>query len=139
AEVEVRAREEGDLLMQQLKEPSVTGRMSMKVGEFPQFTNSKLHEIAFSSYNPGQLGLIDYHGPHRLFGREQLQNINVDLNSAREQQKQSSLYNYNNKYSNVKSEMAALYVREALAKQAGADFEENRSVTATLQELFETF
>ncbi len=137
--VAAQAAVETELLLAQLMQPSVKGSMSMRVGEFPQFENSKLLEIVFSSFSPDQLGLIDYHGPHRLFGREQLQNINVDLNAAKEQQKQSSLYNYNNKYSNVKSEMAALYVREALAKQAGGTFEENQSVTATLQELFQTF
>lgn len=138
-EVKERAKDEAAMVIEQLSQEYVTGVMDMAPGFAPTFENSKLLEITFSNFSPGKMGLIDYHGPHRLFGREHLANINVDLNAIKEQRKQSSVYNYNAKYSNVKSEMAALYVREALARQAGALFTENESVTQTLQELFQTF
>lgn len=138
-EVQKRAQDESAMVIEQLAQSYARAVMNMAPGSAPTFENSKLLEIAFSVFYPGKIGLIDYHGPHRIFGREHLANINVDLNAIKEQRKQSSIYNYNAKYSNVKSEMAALYVREALAKQAGATFTENESVTLTLQELFQTF
>lgn len=138
-EVQNRVRDEIVMVAEQLSHEYVKGVMKMIPGSAPTFENSKLLEIVFSSYYPGNIGLIDYHGPHRLFSREQISNINVDLNNIKEQRKQSSIYNYNAKYSNVKSEMAALYVREALARQAGALLKENEDVTKTLQELFQTF
>lgn len=138
-EVQSRATEEVAMVIQELDRPFVRGAMEMSPGTAPTFEISKLLEIAFSHFAPGKLGLIDYHGPHRLFNREQLANINVDLNALKEQRKQSSIYNYNAKYSNVKSEMAGLYVREAIAQRAQGIFQENETVTATLKELFQTF
>lgn len=138
-EVKVRATLEANMVLQELQRPFVRGAMDMNPGMPPTFETSKLLEIAFSHFAPGTLGLIDYHGPHRLFGREHVANINVDLNALKEQRKQSSIYNYNAKYSNVKSEMAGLYVREAISRQADGTFNENESVTKTQKELFQTF
>ncbi|MBX9691837.1 MAG: AAA family ATPase [Cyanobacteria bacterium] len=138
-EVEERVKNETAEILNELLKQTVSGQMTMAPGMAPSFENSKLLEIAFSAFAPGKIGIIDYHGPHRLFSREQVANINVDLNSIKEQRKQSSIYNYNAKYSNVKSEMAALYVREAIAKQSGVSLGDQEEVTATLQELFKTF
>lgn len=139
ATVKERTAKQVAMVLSDLKSPLIRGAIDMNPGTAPKFVNSKLLEIAFSNFAPGNLGLFDYHGPHRLFGREQLSTINVDLNSINEQRKQSSIYNYNAKYSNVKSEMAGLYVREAIMKKAGVDFNENEGVTVVLQELFQTF
>lgn len=56
-------------------------------------------------------------------------------------QKQHVLYNYNNKYNNVKGEMAGSYIKELLAEKAGAAGAADRqaSLNQSLVELFEAF
>jgi len=98
-------------------------------------------ELVFSLYKPNVIGVIEFNGAKRHYERETLQGINFNLDAAQQQQQrsQTALYNYAAKYTNVKSEMASSYVREALAQRAGETFEENNSLTKTLQELFKNF
>lgn len=100
----------------------------------------KALEIIFSIYKPNEIGVIEYNGAKRYYDREMVQGVNLNLDAAQHQQRsQHALYNYGAKYSNVKSEMASSYVREALAHRAGVDLTASRSLTATLQELFTQF
>jgi hypothetical protein len=101
--------------------------------------NSKVLELLFSTYEPGKLGLIDYHGAQRFYGREQVGGINLSLEGQDQSRRQHALYNYANKYTNVKTEMASSFVKELLAKNAGADLPEHSPLSETLKELFETF
>lgn len=93
----------------------------------------------FSTFRPTEIGVIDYHGAQRHYGREQVQGINLNLEAAEQQRSQSSLYNYGNKYTNVKAEMAASYVKELLAEAAGIPRSQQASLTNTLKDLFTTF
>ena len=94
----------------------------------------------FSTYEPQALGVIDYHGPQRTYQREQLGGINLNLDNKEEQNKAHALYNYNAKYSNVKSELAAAYIQDLIAQQAGAQAgEKQASLLETLHELFQVF
>ncbi|HYE18245.1 MAG TPA: AAA family ATPase [Tepidisphaeraceae bacterium] len=97
-----------------------------------------LLELLLSTYQPDHLGVIDYHGPHRAFGREQLSSINLTIDSENKL-RQHALYNYNNKYSNVKTEIAAAYLRHLIAKEANPAATSDDSLTETLKELFSTF
>ena len=81
-------------------------------------TKSFLAELMFSIYKPQELGVIDYHGPHRTYNRELLGAVNLTIDATDERSRQHALYNYSNKYANLKSEMASAYVRHLLAKQA---------------------
>jgi predicted ATPase len=139
SEVQQIAKNDMGLFGGQIDASTITARIDIAPGNLPQFTPSKVLELAFSEYEPDHIGIIDYHGPHRLFAREQLSAINVNLDAIEQQRRQSALYNYNAKYSNVKSEMAGLYVREALAEKAGVKFGGEGTLTQTLKELFSTF
>jgi predicted ATPase len=123
-----------------LDDNSYLGRLEISPDGKPKTTNNLLLEIVFSLYKPKHLGLIDYHGSHRNYGRERLGGINLNFESAGEQHKQHALYNHANKYNNIKKEMAADYVRDALREKSGIYLEGSRSSLAlTLQELFNTF
>ena len=76
-----------------------------------------LLEVIFSSFHPGDVGVIDYHGAHRNYAREALGGINLNLDQEEERIRTTSLYNVANKYSNIKSEMAAEYVKESLREK----------------------
>ena len=109
----------------------------------PQFAitvqECKTLELMFGTYDPEQLGVIDYHGPQRMYNREQLGGVNLNLDAAEQNLRNHALYNYGAKYNNVKSELAAGYVSEILAKEAGVSMGKRHNLIQTLKELFEKF
>lgn len=129
------------LLLSELGAPTLTASIVINPGSGGiEITPSKALEIVFSIYRPNDIGVIEYNGAKRYYEREMVQGINLNLDAMQHQQRsQHALYNYGAKYSNVKSEMASSYVKEALAFRAGVDLGESRSLTTTLQELFTQF
>lgn len=96
-------------------------------------------EIIFSLNDPQNIGMIDYHSPNRAYNRERIGGINIDIEESSNRFAQHALYNWQNKYSNVKSEMAAAFVRDLLAAQAKGETYKSTSIIKTITELFSTF
>lgn len=138
-EVAERVKTEHALLIQELASPTVRGEVFINPGGSPTITHSITLTVIFSNFRPGEIGVIDYHGAQRHYSRENVQGINLSLESHEQQRSQTALYNYAAKYSNVKGEMAASYVKEILAAQAGIPLDAQSSLTNTLKELFATF
>ncbi len=138
-EVAALAKAEYAQLMTELAAPLVRGAFFIPPGETPRIEPSLVLSIAFSTFRPTEIGVIDYHGAQRHYGREQVQGINLNLEAAEQQRSQSSLYNYANKYTNVKAELAASFVKELLAEEAGVPRSKQLSITNTLKDLFTTF
>ncbi|MBA2934334.1 AAA family ATPase [Sphingomonas sp. CGMCC 1.13654] len=127
-------------LLEELAAPSLIGAIEIQPDGRVTIAESRLLAVVFSNYRPRQIGVMDFHGAQRHYGRENVQGINLNLETANQTYSQSSIYNYNNKYNNVKSEMAGNYVKELLAEKAGpVDEGSPQSLTATLKELFEAF
>ncbi|MCI5190250.1 MAG: DUF4435 domain-containing protein [Candidatus Electrothrix sp. AS4_5] len=138
--VDRRSREQLPKFMELLDKNSFFGRLEISSEGKPTTVDNLLLEIIFSSYEPNHLGLIDYHGSHRNYGRERLGGINLNFENAEESYKQHILYNHANKYNNIKKELAADYVRDALREKSGVNLEGfQSSLSSTLQELFNTF
>jgi energy-coupling factor transporter ATP-binding protein EcfA2 len=140
-EPEVAARVKAELpqLLRELAQPDLVGRVMASPGGSLSITHSLALPVIFTSYRPREIGVIDYHGAQRHYGREVVQSINISLDQAKTNQRQHALYNYANKYANVKSEMAGSYVKEILAEQAGIPKASQNTLTNTLKELFEAF
>lgn len=138
-EVSARANSELPGLINELAGPLLSASITIKPGDLPRFTLSHALAVIFSNYRPTEIGVIDYHGAQRHYGRENVQGINLNLDAAEQQRSQSALYNVGNKYTNVKGEMAASYVKEILAEQAGVARSKQSTLTNTLKELFATF
>lgn len=138
-EVAQQTKDQLAAMMQELSQDTIVGHLWSSAGEGIHFAPSKALEIIFSSFMPGELGLIDYHGPQRMYTREQVSNVNLDLNASEQQNKQHALYNYSNKYGQVKTEMASSYMKELLSREAGVPVDEQNALSATLKELFSTF
>lgn len=138
-EVAERTKEQLDALMKELSQDTIIGHLWGDAGSDIHFEPSKALEIIFSSFLPGYLGLVDYHGPQRMYVREQVSNVNLDLSSQAKNDANHALYNYSNKYNTVKTEMAGGYIKELLAKEAGVPLSEQNAISTTLQELFSTF
>ncbi|MYN42769.1 AAA family ATPase [Duganella sp. FT109W] len=139
-EVTARVNAELPLLMAELALPQIVGRMVISPEGAVTIQSSHLLTVIFSNYRPRQIGVIDFHGAQRHYSRENVQGINLNLDQATQQQSQHAIYNYNNKYNNVKSEMAGSYIKELLAERsAPGRKQEGVSITNTLKELFESF
>jgi AAA ATPase domain len=139
AEIQERTKEELATLSIELSAPRIVGQFSLPAGKPAAVTPSKTLEIVFGTFSPRHLGVIDYHGPHRMYGRETLQGINLNLEAVEQQKRAHALYNYVNKYQNVKSEMAASFIKETFAKEAGRPSDSAEPLSNTLKELFRTF
>ena len=138
--VDAKVEELMPIVVQQMDDGVQRGRLEISpTGEARTYTNILL-ELIFSSFYPKHIGVIDYHGSHRNYGREELGGINLSLDQEEDKFRASSLYNYANKYSNIKSEMAAEYVRQALREKMGNNNpEQTKNLSETLQELFKIF
>jgi predicted ATPase len=130
---------EREILMRELAAPTIRGECFVPPGGNLHMEASLTLSVAFSTFRPTDIGVIDYHGAQRHYGRENVQGINLNLEANEQQRSQSALYNYAAKYTNVKGEMAASYVKELLAEKAGVGNAGTETLTSTLQELFTTF
>lgn len=126
-------------LIEELSRSTIKGECFIPVGGVPHIENSVALSVFFSTFRPNEIGVIDYHGAQRHYGREAVQGINLNLEANEQQRSQTALYNYGAKYSNVKGEMAASFVREVLAEQAGVPRDKQSTLSNTLKELFSTF
>jgi predicted ATPase len=127
-------------LLQELAMPEQIGLTTIEPSGNITIRNSRVLSVIFSTYRPRQIGVIDFHGAQRHYGREVVQGINLSLDQANQVRSQSSLYNYNAKYNNVKSEMAGNFIAEMLAEKAGPGLEEaDQSLSEAMKELFSSF
>jgi energy-coupling factor transporter ATP-binding protein EcfA2 len=132
-------RKKSKSLQQELKRGKFVAELTMSPEGDVKIANSAVLELAFSMFSPRDLGIIDYHSPHRSYVREQLGGINLNIADASQQYSQHALYNTQNKYTNVKSEMARSYIQDLLAKEAGIPAPGDGDLIKTLHELFNAF
>ena len=94
-------------------------------------------ETIWRIYEPQRVGLVDYHGSQRHYAREQVGGVNLSLKTQEEQQKQSTLYNYVNKYANIKTQMATEFVLQTLREKGGV--KQRETLSETLKDLVQRF
>lgn len=138
-EVNRRVQEQLPMLLEQLNKTVHAGQLMLPPSGAGRTAPSRVLELVFGRYDPHNLGIIDYHGATRNYAREQVGGINLNIESSEERLRQHALYNYGNKYANLKTEMAGSYVRQLLAVQADEGLAVDQSLSETLKELFSTF
>lgn len=137
-EVKERVQSEISQFREELSRETIEATLIVPSGGSLTIAPSPLLSALFATYRPQEIGVVDYHGAQRHYGREIVQAINISLEQTSQNQRQHALYNSPTKYANVKSELAASYVKEMFAQKAGVEYLEG-SLTKTLQELFATF
>ncbi|GFE52390.1 hypothetical protein So717_41430 [Roseobacter cerasinus] len=138
--VEEQARELAKNLINCLDKEFHLAKLTMTPGDTPAVMGEPLLELVFSLYQPGLLGVIDYQSPSRIYGRENIQNLSLQIReSSQKRAAQSSLYNTQSKYTGIKTEMAQSYIKELLTEKAGIPISEQNTLQATLDELFSIF
>ena len=125
------------LLRDELRHTQHSGSVTIRQNGDVSIARNMVLESIWRIYDPQHVGLVDYHGSHRHYAREQLGGVNLSLKTQEEQQKQSTLYNYGNKYANIKTQMATEFVLQTLREKGGADPKE--PLSETLKELFQKF
>ena len=146
---EFRAKKEGILAQVQQLLPSVTSEAALEnlEGSVEVSTSGAISvsaplplRLVLSVFLPQEIGFIDYYGPQRRFGRENVQSLNLQVDQQLNHQRQSSaLYNHNNKYSTVKSELASAYVKRLISERAGLQSDTSNGLEQSVIELFNQF
>ncbi|GAA4178352.1 AAA family ATPase [Shinella granuli] len=139
-EVDEKMEEKLPELLREVESSFVTGGIRIDESGHVDVMPSILLELAFSNYRPRHIGVVDFHGAQRHYGRELVQGINLNLDQQNQNYSQHALYNYNNKYANVKSEMAGNYIKELLSEKASSEkCSQDHTLTEALKNLFSTF
>ena len=103
-----------EAIQQELTKDLLVGRFWIdRTGRINAESNATLQLIC-SSYVPGRLGVIDYHGSQRVYAREELNQISLNEDDEENRRRTSSLYNWGGKYQNLKNAMASEFVRDTL-------------------------
>ena len=127
-------------LTEELKWRSAQGFLTVRPDGQATRSDALALQLLFGFFVPDHLGIIDYHGSHRKYEREQLRTIALQESDEEERVKTGALYNYETKYANLKSAMAGEYVRELLERDAGGrKTGKAKPLSTTLQELFQLF
>ena len=102
-------------------------------------SSPKILQLAFSIYEK-DFGIIDYHDPHRNYQKMMLNNINLNIQANYQSMRNHALYNSQNKYNNIKQELAGDYIRKLIAEKSGDSTKsEDTNLIKTLEELFNEF
>lgn len=126
-----------ELLNKEIRNEQHTGTVVIEPNGHATTEQNIVLESIWRIYEPQSVGLIDYHGSHRHYAREQIGGVNLNLKTQEEQQKESTLYNYANKYANIKTQMATEFVIQTLKEKGGG--EQKEPLLETLKELFRKF
>ena len=108
------------------------------------YTPNPVLEMAFSLFNPPDLGVIDFHGAQRGIAREDVGQINLNIGVEGQHgqiMKKHALYGYTNKYRGIKQEMANSYIKGLIAEKAGQELASAHiaNIQETLQKMFDIF
>lgn len=138
--VQDQIRQEVPVFLTQLDQPSLTGQLICWPDGRAETVSSVALARVFSVFDGTNVGVIDYHGPQRTFGREEIGGISLQLEQYQTQRQQSALYNSQVKYGSIKQELASAFVRDLVAKSAGGGTNSpGLGLAATLEEMFAKF
>jgi AAA domain, putative AbiEii toxin, Type IV TA system/Protein of unknown function (DUF4435) len=144
AEVDQAVRILSDQLERDLKDPTYTVTLTITPDGSIGRANCLPIAVSFQADQPDHLGIIEYHSASRTYTRQPLQGISLDARSFKDQRRQQRLYNWQNKYQNVRTELATSYLRKLISEQSQDGTLENEQrleedLNETLKELFRTF
>jgi len=142
-------RQHGDLATQNIAAAASNLRTTLTADTFPLALTiepdlrltpepNPTMEVIFQTYLPDHLGVIEYHSASRSYQREVIGGVNLDAKQLDSQRMTQSLYNWQQKYTNVKTQLATTYIRELVARESGKTTNES-DPNETLKELFQTF
>lgn len=107
----------------------LTGEPHIEIKESP------VALAAFSCFNPQELGEIEFHTSRRLYAREDVSSIRLNVGDRSEERRSRFLYDLENKYRNIKTQLGEEYVASILRGSNPDEAPLQRSI----KQLFRTF
>jgi hypothetical protein len=129
----------------ELSQGSLTASLTINPNGSYELQPSRLLELVFSTFKLGKVGVIDFQASNRIYKREPSNSISISIDQtvdkSSERARNHSLYNHDQRYSNLKQQLATAYVKALISAKAGHVDPERaqRDLTETLQDLFATF
>ena len=140
AQVEKVAQAFSSILNDELRKTELSGEVTILTNGNVTIQRNLALEGIWRTYDPQNVGLVNYHGSHRHYTREQVGGVNLSLKTQEQQERQSTLYNYANKYANIKTQMATEFVLQMMReKSRQGPTGEDESLALTMKELFRRF
>ena len=102
-------------------------------------TNSPTLLVAWSSFEPGNIGILDFHGSQRNYTREDLTQVTLNEDDEETRWRGGSLWNYENKYTNIKNAMAGEYIRSLVRRETAGEPGEERQLIPEMSRLMQRF
>lgn len=138
-EVEKQVADGLPVVLEQLDQDLLFAEVVLSSSGEDSYAQNPLLEILWSTFEPDHLGILDFHNAHRHYNYENLGSINLNIQDTDQRVRQHALYGTQSKYTNIKSEMAAAFVRDLIAQKAGAEVQRDESIIDTLKDLFLRF
>ena len=122
-----------------LRNNNLLGRVHLKQGEIAKVHLNIVLNILFSISDSQIIGIIDYHGADRAYNNEDVGQLQFNNKEESSDYALSALYNYQNKYFNIKSALAASYVKALIAEKSQNGSQRIVDLNDSLSTLFKTF
>lgn len=100
-----------------------------------ELEESPVATAAFSCFNPDRIGEIEFHGSRRNYAREAVSTVRLNVGDRSEERRSKLLYDWENKYRNVKSQLSEEFV-SAVLRGVSPD---EAPLQKSIKELFRTF
>ena len=139
AQVNNLTREFAEIFHSELTQDDVHGQVIVDINGSVSVQRNLVLESIWRIYRPQDVGLVNYHGSHRHYAREQIGGVNLNLKTQEQQERQTTLYNYANKYANIKTQMATEFVLQMMREKLGHEAPESGTLQSTMKELFRRF
>ena len=134
-EILSRAHQIKEEIDRELASRTTTGRFDIiPDGRIGMKTNPLL-SFVFGTFEPRQLGIIEFNPADRRYPPERFTNVTVDVEKQDEAWKQSAMYNTEGKYGGVKEALGNEWIRGIIRREAGETAATEEMATA-MREIF---
>lgn len=139
ADVEKELEEKSQQFLTELENEVFPAGIKIYPNGDSEYEPSYVLEVCFGLSDPNIIGFIDYHSASRSYKPEKLGGIQLNNESSGEKLRNHALFNVENKYQNIKTEMASAYIRELISEAQGQPSDSSKNLISTMQELFGIF
>ena len=103
----------------ELASRTTTGRFDIRADGRLEIKTNHLLSFVFGTFEPRQLGIIEFNPAERRYPPERFTNVTVDVEKQDEVWKQSAMYNTEGKYGGVKEALGNEWIRGVIRREAG--------------------
>ena len=136
SEIRERAHHIKEDIQQRLASRTTTGRFDIREDGRIGLAPNHLLSFVFGTFEPRNLGIIEFNPADRRYPPEQFTNVTVDVEKQDEAWKQSAMYNTEGKYGGVKEALGNEWIRGVIRKEAG-EMAATEEMATAMREIFQ--